>query len=47
MTYIDGNVHIRNEEVVELLRQHNELLKHQNTILSLMVDVLRDINGGM
>ena len=38
---IEGSVSIKNKEIVELLKQRNELLKHQNTILSNMYDLMR------
>ena len=38
---IDGRVEISNKELIEMLRQNNALLKHQNTILSLIADSLR------
>ena len=39
---IDGTVQIEpNRELCELLREHNALLKHQNTILSNILDTLK------
>ena len=42
---VDGSVYVRNVKLVELLEQQNTLLKHQNTILSKLVDVLMDMNN--
>ena len=40
---IDGTVQIEpNKELCELLREHNALLKHQNTILSNLYDLMRE-----
>lgn len=38
---IEGKVDVHNKELCELLREHNVLLKHQNTILSHMLDTLK------
>ena len=38
---VEGKVEIENKELLEMLRLHNELLKHQNTILSNMYELMR------
>ena len=43
--YIEGSVDIKNRELVELLKQHNKLLVHQNTILSNIHDVLKELKN--
>ena len=39
--YIEGKVYIDNQKQLEiLLKQQNELIQHQNTILSKMLDIM-------
>jgi hypothetical protein len=40
---IGGSVDINNNELVELLKQHNIMIKHQNKILSNISDELKEI----
>lgn len=37
---IEGTVDVKNKEICDLLRERNALLKHQNTILSLILENL-------
>ena len=39
--YIEGKVDVETKELCKLLKEHNELLKHQNNILITISDVLR------
>lgn len=37
---IEGTVDVKNRELCELLREQNILLKHQNTLLSMINETL-------
>ena len=40
---IEGNIDVSDRKIAKLLEKQNELLKHQNTILSSLVDVIKEI----
>ena len=37
---IEGKVDVTNKELCSLLKEHNALIRHQNTILSKILDTL-------
>lgn len=42
---IEGSVSVTNKELMEAIKEHNALVKHQNTILSKLVDVLKEVSN--